>query len=91
MFTRSVRERFFDKVSPEPNSGCWLWDATGDEKGYGFLKIGNRHHRAHRVSYQLHKGPIPKGMVVDHLCSVRCCVNPDHLEAVSHRENAVGS
>lgn len=80
-------ERFEAKYTPEPNSGCWLWTAGTDPKGYGDFWSGTNSIRAHRFAYELYKGPIPDGLVLDHLCRVPCCVNPDHLEAVTHREN----
>lgn len=85
-------ERFWSKVSPEPNSGCWLWAASGSH-GYGrfpFLKsewLEKRGELAHRHAYKALVGPIPDGLELDHLCRVRCCVNPAHLEPVSHAEN----
>ena len=83
------QERFMDKVSPEPNSGCWLW--TGYTlKGYGRFGAGGRSAGvvyAHRFSYEMHKGIIPVGLEIDHTCNVKSCVNPDHLEAVTHQEN----
>ena len=82
--------RFHSYVMPEPNSGCWLWTgALNGAPGYGVFTL--RHHqqiRAHRFSYQWYRGKIPEGLELDHLCRVRCCVNPDHLEAVAHRENS---
>jgi len=85
-------ERLMNHVSPEPNSGCWLWMAAVDKKGYA--KVGyNRPPRgygmefAHRVLYEQIRGPIPEGLDIDHLCRVRCCVNPDHLEPVTNAEN----
>ena len=80
-------ERFEEKYVPEPNSGCWLWIGNLESKGYGKFYIGGRPKKAHRISYELAKGPIPAGLEPDHKCRVRCCVNPDHLEAVTHREN----
>ena len=83
-----VMDRFMYYVIPEPNSGCWLWMGyvmpIGPRRtgGYGAFKIGKSALKAHRVSYELFKGPIPDGLTIDHLCSLRCCVNPDHLEAV---------
>lgn len=71
-------------VQPEPNTGCWLWEGGDRGQGYGAFKIDTKRAiSAHRASYQLHKGPIPDGLTIDHLCRVRCCVNPDHLEAVT--------
>lgn len=84
---RTVEERFWAKVSPEPNSGCWLWVACVDWDGYGQFHAAKQT-TAHRFSYEMHKGPIPDGLQIDHLCRVTCCVNPDHLEAVTAGENA---
>jgi hypothetical protein len=81
-----LRERFEDKYIPEPNSGCWLWTAA-QLNGYGVIKVGGRFRGAHRVGYELHKGPVPAGLVLDHLCRVPFCVNPDHLEPVTIGEN----
>lgn len=89
----SLRERFESYVMPEPNSGCWLWIGPLNGKGYGRLWLaGNWRKRtmgAHRYSYLMARGPIPEGLVLDHLCRVPCCVNPDHLEPVTIRENAI--
>lgn len=83
----SAEERFEAQHTPEPNSGCWLWTGTSTRKGYGTIRIDGRATMAHRFSYEFHKGPIPDGLQIDHLCRVTCCVNPDHLEAVTGREN----
>lgn len=81
--------RFADKHIPEPNSGCWLWLGTQNGNGYGQFWTGERLEMAHRWSYEHHIGPVPDGLVLDHLCRVRSCVNPDHLEPVTHRENVL--
>lgn len=80
---------FMDRIQFEPMSGCWLWDGSTDSKGYGQFRdpISNKNLRAHRVSYEINKGVIPIGLELDHLCRNRCCVNPDHLEPVTHRIN----
>lgn len=76
---------------PEPNTGCWLWTATVCSSGYGSIKVtgatGRRMVGAHRVSWETFKGPIPKGLVIDHLCRMRSCINPDHLRVVTTWEN----
>ena len=73
---------------PVPVTGCWLW--TGSLNGHGYGKVRDRDSRlqtAHRASYRAFVGPIPEGLDLDHLCRVRCCVNPAHLEPVTRREN----
>jgi hypothetical protein len=85
---KSEQERFMAMVSPEPNSGCWLWTGNVDPGGYArFHSAINRSERAHRAAYRFFRGPIADGKQVDHLCRVRSCVNPDHLEAVTQLEN----
>jgi hypothetical protein len=76
-------DRLQSKILPEPNSGCWIWMGALSEAGYG----RDWNSRAHRVTYEALRGPIPDGMVLDHKCRTRCCVNPDHLEPVTDREN----
>ena len=82
--------RFLATVHPEPFSGCWLWSGTIGGSGYGYISVGGRagiRARAHRLAYELFVGPIPKGFDLDHLCRVRLCVNPNHLEPVTRSEN----
>lgn len=81
-----IESRFESKYIPEPNSGCWIWIAGIDRCGYGKFAVG-KESLAHRASYRLYKGEIPEGLEIDHKCRVRCCVNPNHLEAVTHTEN----
>lgn len=80
---------FEERCLPVPWSGCWLWIGSISEKsGYGVFRIGlHRNIGAHVFSYEKYKGKVPDGLVIDHLCRVRCCVNPDHLEAVTQRVN----
>lgn len=83
-----IPQRFWDKILPEPNSGCWLWNAASNWTGYGVFRVEtNRSVMAHRFSYENLVGPIPDGLELDHLCRVRCCCNPKHLEPVTRSEN----
>ena len=82
-----VDQKFTDKIHPEPNTGCWLWAGALNRDGYGIANRQYRTRMAHSISYEFVFGPIPEGLELDHLCRVRCCVNPDHLEAVTHLEN----
>lgn len=82
----SVEERFAAYVDPQ-ESGCWNWTGELGPGGYGRLQVDGRRVAAHRWSYEHHVGPIPEGLVVDHLCGNRGCVNPEHLEPVTQREN----
>ncbi len=66
---------------------CWIWQRTLSRGGYGQLWSGGRLQYAHRVYYTRKKGAIPDGLHIDHLCRIRACVNPDHLEAVTQQEN----
>lgn len=84
---RSVFERIEEKISPEPNSGCWLWTGAVNPAGYAKIHVKSGTAYAHRILYGQKFGPVPYGLELDHLCRVRCCVNPDHLEPVTHREN----
>lgn len=78
----------FWKYVEKLESGCWQWTGGKDHLGYGSFKGFARYPgKAYRFSYELHKGPIPKGLTIDHLCRNPSCVNPDHLEAVTNRVN----
>lgn len=83
----SETERFWAKVDLNGEGGCWLWTAA-TSRGYGrFTDENGRQIAAHRWGYTRLVGPIPEGLVLDHLCRVRNCVRPEHLEVVTEREN----
>jgi hypothetical protein len=78
--------RFEGNYIPVPESGCHLWVGR-NVKGYGIFCVGGVNKLAHRYAYEQKNGPIPKGLEIDHLCQVPMCVNPDHMEPVTHNEN----
>ncbi len=77
--------RFWSHV--EKAETCWLWTSTITGNGYGHYSIKRVKVGAHRFAYELMVGPIPQGLTIDHLCRVKACVNPDHLEPVTQAEN----
>lgn len=97
----TLEQRFWTKVNKNgllpdhrPELGpCWIWTGSTHPKGYGQFGScvesidGEESRRAHRIAYTLMVAPIPEGLELDHLCRVRPCVNPTHLEPVTHAEN----
>lgn len=83
---QTLDERFDEKYTVAEN-GCWIWTATTNGHGYGCFSVNRKHIYAHRYAYIRYKGPIPDGLQLDHLCEVKSCVNPDHLEAVTRSQN----
>ncbi len=84
---KPVEERFW--INVVKTETCWLWIGRKNWRGYGEISIKNQFKKAHRFAYEFFIGPIPEGLEIDHLCRVRDCVNPEHLEAVTHRENVM--
>ena len=80
-------DRFLAKVEPLAD-GCWRWTGSRIPNGYGnFRGYESRMVMAHRFAYEEFVGPIPDGLQIDHLCRNKWCVNPEHLEPVTNREN----
>jgi len=79
-------ERILPRVCVKP-SGCWEWTGGVNHRGYGIVKIGGKSYRVHRLFYELTVGPIGEGYELDHTCRNHRCINPDHLEQVTHTEN----
>lgn len=93
VYERALRDpidRFWSKIETVPMSGCWIWIGALSPGGYGVMGVGRADAGimpAHRFAYLYYCGEIPNGLELDHLCRVRCCVNPTHLEPVTRREN----
>lgn len=85
---QDIRERLMRRVEVS-DTGCWLWTATTTANGYGKTSYLNRGWLAHRLMYEATVGPIPAGLTLDHLCRVRNCINPEHLEPVTQRTNTL--
>lgn len=85
MRSLSVEQRFNQKV--KKTDSCWNWTGAKGKHGYGEIRIDRTNNLAHRVSYEMHIGPIPAGMEIDHMCHNRGCVNPAHLRVTTNKQN----
>lgn len=83
----TLQQRIADNIRTDEATGCHVWIGRLNSGGYGEISVNNRNRRAHVVAYTLTRGEVPDGLELDHLCRNRRCCNPDHLEAVTHREN----
>lgn len=84
-FAEGHRLRFWEKVEFTPS--CWIWTGATDGHGYGHLTLHSVSLKAYRVAYEFVRGGIPQGLELDHTCENKLCVNPAHLEAVTHQVN----
>lgn len=88
IYTREpVEERLERYIQRVPMTGCWIWTGASDKLGYGRINVDRKAKLTHRVSFEIHKGPIPRGLELDHLCRNPSCVNPHHLEPVTRKVN----
>lgn len=83
----TIQERLWSRFIRDEQTGCWDWTGAISNKSYGSIYYEGRMQKAHRVMWRLERGEIPSGLELDHLCRNRRCINPDHLEPVTRREN----
>lgn len=79
-------ERFWPQV--QMGEGCWEWTGYKYPNGYGTVRVCGKSRRAHTISYEMVNGPVPEGLILDHICRNRACVRPDHLRPVTSKQNA---
>lgn len=85
MKNKSIKDRLASSFDVQGE--CWVWNKCRNNNGYGQIGINGKTKLAHRVSYEEYVGQIPEGLGLDHLCRVRACIRPDHMEPVTQQEN----
>ncbi len=82
----TLLDRFWTRVTKN-DEGCWLWTGTLTGAGYGQIRLRKKAIYAHRLAWEIENGPIPEGMLIDHICHNARCVRPDHLRLATHKQN----
>jgi hypothetical protein len=85
----SLKDRFNDNIIPITETGWWIWMGSTDKKGYGRISHKGINNYAHRLSWEIHNGPIPDDLCVLHRCDIPPCVRPDHLFLGTRKDNII--
>jgi len=81
------QQYIWDRIIPEPNSGCWLWMLADNGNGYGQMTYRQAHYLAHKFAYEAFREKVPTGLEICHKCDVRSCLNPDHMYVGTGKDN----
>src|SRR5271170_6305273 len=89
VYSEKVKKRFWEKVAFIPFHSCYEWTASKHINGYGWFRMKDKMAKAHRISWEIHFGEIPKGLGVLHACDNPSCVRPEHLFLGTQQDNAI--